>query len=153
MNKKKIQVGKKIIILILMTAVFRLSFMPFIVRGESMLPTLHNMDVGIGVRTTLKDIQRFDIVIVKVDNKLLIKRVIGLPNETVVYRNNNLSIDGIVIEDKYGNGITQNISEHLKENEYFCLGDNREHSSDSRIYGAFNIKDIKAISIFNKGEK
>ena len=151
MRLNVIQQKKILLIIILIAIYFSLSIKFYLVLGESMEPTLHNLDTGAAVRTTIVSPERFDIAIIEQDNKLLIKRVIGLPGEKVEYQNGILLINDTIIEDAYGVGMTYDFDIQLSENEYFCLGDNREHSSDSRVYGPFNIKDIKAISI-NKGE-
>ena len=145
MRLNVIQQKKILLIIILIAIYFSLSIKFYLVLGES------NLDTGAAVRTTIVSPERFDIAIIEQDNKLLIKRVIGLPGEKVEYQNGILLINDTIIEDAYGVGMTYDFDIQLSENEYFCLGDNREHSSDSRVYGPFNIKDIKAISI-NKGE-
>lgn len=140
---------KLFIVLILVLLLFRLMFMPYVVNGESMYPTLNNGDLGLGIKTNFCDINRFDVVVVDTTDKYLIKRVIGLPGETIKYENNILVINDEIVKDDYGVGNTTNFEIKLKENEYFCMGDNREHSSDSRSLGPFNIKIIKGKSIFN----
>lgn len=94
----------------------------------------------------IKEVKRFDVVIFPSPvekNKNYIKRVIGLPGETVfINTNGDIYINGKILEEKYGKetifldnrGIcTKEIK--LKENEYFVLGDNRNHSMDSRVFG------------------
>jgi len=73
---------------------------------------------------------------------MYIKRIIGLPGETVEIKNGKIYIDGLVLNtDIYAkDGITEEGSPEfnnitLKENEYYCLGDNREVSEDSRYIG------------------
>lgn len=135
---------------------------PVQVKGNSMYPTLH--DESIGFSDTLGyhigEIERFDIVIVYIEekNEYIVKRVIGLPGETVSYLNGNLYINGEYVEEdfldtsyveSYGEGWMSDVSEiTLGDDEYYCLGDNRPHSSDSRYYGPFKKEQIKSKGIF-----
>ena len=92
------------------------------------------------------DIKRFDIVVVKMDKELLIKRVIGLPNEEIKYVDNKLYINGEYIKEPFLNDdvYTTNFSlddfklKKIPENCYFVMGDNREVSLDSRTFGCFS---------------
>ncbi|HEU0085783.1 MAG TPA: signal peptidase I [Candidatus Paceibacterota bacterium] len=121
---------------------------PFIVSGSSMAPTFGSGDYLVVDEITyrIKDPQRYDVVIFKYPNdpeKFFIKRIIGLPNETVEIRGNEVTIqnseipDGFPIEQPYvkwqGNN---NLRFELKEDEFFVMGDNRSASSDSRYWGA-----------------
>ena len=94
-------------------------------------------------------INRFDIVIAeKEEGYNIIKRVIGLPYETIEYKDNHLYINGqITTEDFIDTYLikTEDFSITLKNDEYFLLGDNREYSTDSRILGPFLKKSIKFI--------
>ena len=114
------------------------------ISGNSMYPTLKDKQV---VKVSkIKEINRFDIVIVKKhDNYLIVKRVIGLPNEKVEYKDNHLYInDKPVTEDFIDlySTKTENFVYTLKDNEYFLLGDNREYSTDSREHGPFRKEEI-----------
>ena len=94
----------------------------------------------IGYKTS--NIKRFDIVVVDNGKDYLIKRVIGLPNEEIEYKDNKLYINGKLVKDKYGNGNTKDFKVTVNNNSYYVLGDNREDSLDSRYYGSFNKKKI-----------
>ena len=115
------------------------------VNGASMDDTLQDGDIMVLNIISLKTskIKRFDIVVIKEDNELIIKRVIGLPGEEVEYKNNVLYINGEVVEDPYGTNSTTDFKSVVGENEYFVLGDNREVSKDSRMLGTFTIDEIK----------
>jgi signal peptidase I len=139
-NKKRFK-----ILLILILFFFILGyFVSFImVSGNSMSPTLNDGSF----HTVIKHfytIERNDVIAVysKEAHKNLIKRVIGLPNETVEYKDNQLYINNQLVEDKYAFGKTSDFKVILKDDEYFCLGDNREHSRDSRSYGPFTMDSI-----------
>lgn len=138
------------IFLIMGIIIFNLNFCITIVSGASMNPTLQNGQVLLASRHT-DDLERFDIVLIKADVPI-IKRVIGMPNDIIIYENDQLYVNGEIVDDKYGTGFTEDLFIQLGENEYFCLGDNRENSLDSRYYGAFKSDDIFA-KIIKKGGK
>ena len=133
-------------ILLLIIIIIRIFFYsPIRVNGSSMYPTLQDKEFMILNKIGLqKGINRFDIVVVESNGKYIIKRVIGLPGESVMYSDNKLYINGKVIEDNYSKSETENFENViLKDNEYFVMGDNREVSKDSRVIGPVNIKNIK----------
>lgn len=134
-----------LIILVLLALLFKFSCMIYVVNGESMSPTYHSGYYGLAIRTTLTDIDRFDVVVIKYENKYLVKRVIGLPGDTVAYKDNKLFINNEYIYTNYGSGSTQDFEVTLDNSHYWCMGDNREHSSDSRVYGPFAKNKIKAV--------
>ena len=132
-----------IIVVILLVRAFL--FTPIIVNGTSMYPTLKEHDMMILNKISLRvnGLERFDIVVV--DNEdYIIKRVIGLPGETVAYYDGKLYINGKHMEDNYATSTTKDFDPvKLGKNEYFVMGDNREVSKDSRTIGPVNIKNIK----------
>lgn len=120
------------------------------VNGNSMYPTLHNKDLMIlnKIKYNLKNVERFDIVVVKYEDHYIIKRVIALPGETVEYVDNKLYIDGRKIKDKYNSIVQADFVKQLDEDEYFVMGDNRGDSLDSRIIGTIDKDDIMGNSEF-----
>lgn len=120
------------------------------VNGNSMYPTLKNNDIMIlnKISYYFKNIERFDIVVVKYEEHYIIKRVIGLPGEVVEYKDNKLYIDGRKIKDRYNSVNQEDFIKNLDKDEYFVMGDNRGDSLDSRIVGPIDKKDIMGNSEF-----
>lgn len=148
MDKIKVWIKENILFIIVLIAIILIRtflYSPIRVNGTSMYPTLQDKEFMILNKIALKDgIDRFDIVVVKTNNTNIIKRVIALPGETVMYKDNKLYINGKVMEDNYSKTATEDFDNIvLKEDEYFVMGDNREVSKDSRIIGPVNIKSIK----------
>lgn len=123
---------------------------PVIVSGHSMDTTLD--DGMYGFSSNIKDgteIERGDIVIVSTDSKVIIKRVIGLPGETIKCEDGIVYINDVPIAEDYATGTTDDFDEcTLGEGEYFVMGDNREHSKDSRIIGPISKDQIIAKHLF-----
>ena len=110
-----------------------------------MVPTLDGNEVMI-LKKYDTNYQRFDIVVVNkiVEGDNLIKRVIGLPGETIRYTDGKLYINNKVIKDKYAYGVTNDFREiELGEDEYFVMGDNRGISLDSRTFGIIKHDEIE----------
>lgn len=120
---------------------------PFVVSGNSMYPTFHNGEYLIVNELTkyTGTYERGDVVILRYPNdpsKYFIKRVIGLPGETVTIQNGSVSITSpsqktpIVLTETYvKNPKMDSSSRTLDADEFFVMGDNRAQSSDSRIWG------------------
>ena len=123
------------------------------VEGASMENTLHNGDKLIVDKLSYRfhDPERFDIIVFPFqfqDNTYYIKRIIGLPGETVqIMDDGSIYINGEKLEENYGMEVIKpetigRAAEpiELGDDEYFVMGDNRNNSSDSRTDMVGNIK-------------
>ena len=122
---------------------------PLEVTGESMLPTFQDKEQIIVEKVSIKykPLERGEITVVgHPDNQqvFLIKRVIGLPGETIHFNEGDVFINGEILLEPYLNEntltwgktyIVDGESITLNEDEYVMLGDNRDNSLDSRSYG------------------
>ncbi len=139
--------------LVIVFICFKFLFISTEVNGSSMYPTLQDGDRGFSfVITRNISINRFDICVVDSDKagKLIVKRIIGMPNEKVTYKDNKLYINDEYVEESFLNDdvYTEDFEVVLNEDEYFCLGDNRSVSRDSRYYGPFTKEEIKSTDFF-----
>lgn len=129
------------------------------VSGNSMNPAFSQEELVVIDKVTYKakNPERFDVIIFETkDNEKLIKRIIGLPNETVrIDENGCIYINGNVLKENYGKekitftGLAKK-KIHLKDDEYFVLGDNRNYSMDSRYKEIGNIKEKDIIGKVGK---
>jgi len=132
---------------------------PIRVKGESMYPTLEDGSLAIsGIISMNNGIERFDVVTVYQEYKdqYLIKRVIGLPNDIIEFKNDDLYINNELVEQTFlseeyvseYDQFTNDFKIVLTDNQYFLMGDNRPNSSDSRVYGPFEIEQITSEDVF-----
>jgi len=111
---------------------------PVRVSGNSMYPTLKDQDIILIEKVSYRfhNPERFDIIVFKKD-KNLVKRVIGLPNETIQIIDGVIYVDDEVVDEYYGREVIidgKNASNPIKigDNQIFVMGDNRNNSLDSR---------------------
>lgn len=119
---------------------------PFIVSGSSMVPTFENSQYLIvdQISYRFEDPKRGDVIVFRYPNdtsKFFIKRIIGLPGETIMIDGSKVSIttkDGekVTLDEPYVENESKNsMKVETSETEYFVMGDNRAASSDSRYWG------------------
>lgn len=138
---------KKLLCFLLCLCIFGFALVRFVVQrvdvyGDSMEPTYSDGDILLVDKLSIRffDLKRFEPVVFHYEyreERHYMKRIIGLPGETVQIIDGKVWIDGSMLDDPYG---TERIEDPrraaepivLGEAEYFVLGDNRNDSSDSR---------------------
>lgn len=120
------------------------------VEGQSMEPNLHSDQRLVVEKLSYRfhAPQRFDVVVVKVPsqgNELLIKRVVGLPGETVEIVDGRVYISGEALDEPFLEGQTRP-GRHgrvvVPPLHIYVMGDNRDHSNDSRTFGPVPIDNV-----------
>jgi signal peptidase I len=129
---------------------------PHEVIGNSMHPTYKNGEYLMANKVTyrLKEPQRGDVIIFKYsETQDFIKRIVALPGDSVMLKDGQLYINGNLLDEseyldqsiytKGGDFLKEGESKSVPEGEYFVCGDNRPNSSDSRVFGTIEEKNIK----------
>ncbi len=125
---------------------------PVYASGESMMPTIKDGSL-ILCNSMIKDYKYDDIVVISVweQTKMpisIIKRVVALPGDHIDIKDGILYVNGVKEERGFDIMEDPGIVTHeivLGEDEYFVLGDNRNNSSDSRVYGIIKKKAIRGV--------
>ncbi|MCI0765569.1 signal peptidase I [Bacillus sp. TL12] len=141
-------------------------FTPSLVQGESMMPTLENNERVLvnKIGFNIQGLERFDIIVFHgKEGHDLVKRVIGLPGDTVEYKNDVLYVNGKAVDEPYLEDYKAEVPKgtltpdftleqktgktKVPEGQVFVLGDNRQVSKDSRMFGF-----VSEDQIVGKGE-
>lgn len=143
-NKKRFKEIMDYVFLILAVILIRTFIAtPIKVEQNSMYPTLKPNDIMIlnKIGYTLNGVGRFEIIVIKFEGEYLIKRVIGLPNEVVEYKDSKLYVNSSLVDEKFVKVETEDFSledigiSKIPKDKYLVLGDNRSKSIDSRTIG------------------
>ena len=139
-----------VVVLVLALIIRYFAIQPFIVDGNSMVPNYHDKEYLLAEKVSylVSQPKRGDVVVFrfpKDPSVNYIKRIIGLPGETVKIKDDQITIinsahpEGLILNETYipkdsltEVGNADGYEKKLNDNEYFVLGDNRQHSSDSR---------------------
>ena len=143
-----------VIALSIFLIVYLFLMQPHQVNGQSMVPNFHDKDYLLTDKVTYKrrDPQRGEVVVFHAPDQAgcpkgagcdFIKRVLGVPGESVEIKDGGVYINGVRLQENYlpadfvtqAGAFTKNRQITLGENEFFVAGDNRDHSSDSRAWG------------------
>lgn len=118
------------------------------IEGDSMEPNLHNGEYVLidKISYLLHPPERGDVVVFVPPNgeRDYIKRIIGLPGDTVEIKGGRVYVNDIVLDEPYLKNLTNTDmpASPVKEGRYFVMGDNRNNSSDSRVFGAITPQSI-----------
>ena len=131
---------------------------PIRVEGSSMYPTLKDGEIGITNVFSVKfqSVDRFDVVIIYNEERgeYWVKRIIGIPGDTLESKNDVLTINGEEVEQYFlDEAYVADVQQEglftsdfgpvtLGEDEYWLMGDNRIRSEDSRMHGPFHSREL-----------
>lgn len=143
-----------IIALVVVWGVRSFLIQPFFVEGSSMSPNFQDGDYLIidELSYHFREPKRGEVLVFKfpkMPGTYFIKRLIGLPGETVIVEDGEVSINGLKLDEFYLQIDTPGyIETTLGEDEYFVLGDNRHMSYDSRSWGILDESNIIGMARF-----
>lgn len=136
--------------------VFSMGLTVCTVQGTSMEPTI--MDGTVMLLNPQKEVSRFDIAVFKENGSYIIKRVVGLPGDTVTVLDGHLFVNGELYNEPYVDlDYSQEFSQEsfkveVPEGSYYVLGDNRDGSFDSRETGTIPAEDVTGVAILTLKE-
>lgn len=164
-NKKKYiySILEMVVVVVVTVCVFKYIVIPVRIDGISMENGLHDENIALinAIGVNEENMKRFDVVVAYCEalNEKIIKRVIGMPGDTVEFKDDILFINGKVIEQDFldkefvdsskvtynADKFTDDFKAVVDSDEYFLMGDNRLRSADSREFGGFTIDKILGI--------
>ncbi|MEG0366607.1 MAG: signal peptidase I [Coprobacillus sp.] len=164
-NKKKYlySILEMLAVVVVTVCVFKYIVIPVRIDGSSMENGLHDNNVALinAIGVNEDNIKRFDVVVAYCEalNEKIIKRVIGMPGDTVEFKDDVLYINGEKLNQDFldndfienskttynADKFTDDFKVVVSSNEYFLMGDNRLRSADSRQFGGFTIDKILGV--------
>lgn len=132
------------------------------VSGNSMVPTFHSGDYLITEKVSyrFREPKAGEIIVLKNprdESQDFIKRIIAVPGDSIQISNSSVYVNDQFLKEDYlpagtptraGAFITEGTTLKASENQYYVIGDNREHSSDSREWGPITKKEIIGKALF-----
>lgn len=146
------------VIILLIFLVFQFIWGISTVEGSSMYPTLHDENIVVYSRVDKSYEQGQIIVIDRPGGDIFVKRIVAVAGDTVNIEGGNLYVNGKEIRLDTTIGETREAADALDypvvvaEGEVFVLGDNRENSEDSRMFGPIKLEDVKGKILWYMGE-
>lgn len=152
MEKKSKQANVIFVLIILFTLIATIvSPMTYRITGDSMLPTYKDKQlVLINYFSLNKEYKKDDILVFDYNGQKFIKRVIGVAGDHIVVKGYDIYINDIKIEEEYilEPTMLKDLDFIVPKDSYFVLGDNRDHSVDSRDIGLINKQNIEGKVIY-----
>ncbi len=146
-----------LVLLAILVLLFQLIVGAFYVKGESMYPTLNDGELAFYVRL-VRNYDRGDVVAVRLPSgEKYVKRLVALPGDVVDFQDGRLLINGEPQEEAFAIGESAALGSSLtypytlSADQYFVLGDNRENSMDSRIFGPVLKSELKGKVVMHVG--